>query len=88
MIFFGTTKVQQKIVEDKIDIFARLWTLCFRVSYGVMAVKSTYDNKYDMLTNKNLKFLFYHFKNDLDRQVWPTERVIGTPLLLKMSLVS
>lgn len=38
-----------------------------------MAVKSTNDNKYDILTNKNSKFLFYYFNNFLNRQARQTK---------------
>ena len=31
-----------------------------------------------MLTNKNSKFLFYHFNDCLERQARPTERVRNT----------
>ena len=48
------------------------------VSECLMAIKSITYNKYDMLTNKNSKFLFHHFNGYLDRQLRPTERVRHT----------
>ena len=39
-----------------------------------LAIKNVNDDKYDMLTHRNLKFLFYNFDNYLNR--------IGKPLQL------
>ena len=38
------------------------------VSEYLTSIKSTNDSKYDMLTNKNSKSLFYTFNNYLNRQ--------------------
>lgn len=44
-----------------------LTIVCLFVSDYLSAINSVNDNKYDMLTHKNLKFLFYRFSNILDR---------------------
>ena len=43
-----------------------------------MAINSTKNEKHDMLTNKNSKFLFYNFNNYFDRQIQPVESVRHT----------
>ena len=43
-----------------------------------MAIKASDDNKYDMLANKNMKFLFYHFNNFLNSWGLPIQRVRHT----------
>ena len=42
---------------------------------SLTAIKLISDGKYDMLTNKNSKFLFYHFNDYLDRRFKFVERV-------------
>ena len=43
-----------------------------------MAIKSTNNNKHDMVTNNNLKFLVYHLNDYLDRQLRLVERIRHT----------
>lgn len=45
------------------------------ISEYLMTIKSNNDNKYHMLTNKNSKLLFYHFNDNLYRQVRQSESV-------------
>ena len=42
---------------------------------SLTAIKLISDGKYDMLTHKNSKFLFYHFNDYLDRRFKFVERV-------------
>ena len=44
----------------------------------VSKIKSTNNNKYDMVTNNNLKFLVYHLNDYLDRQLRLVERIRHT----------
>ena len=48
------------------------------VSKYLMAIKSTNNNKSDMVTNSNLKFLVYHLNDYLDRQLRLVERIRHT----------
>lgn len=55
-----------------------IWNLYFpyitRPEY-LMAITPTNNKRYDIFNNKNSIFLFYNFKDYLDRQSWLTERV-------------
>ena len=43
-----------------------------------MAIKNTNNDKYDMLTNKISKFLFYNFNGYLNRRGEPMQKVKHT----------
>lgn len=47
----------------------------YYISKKLQAIKSLGDNKCDMLTNKNSKFLFYQFNDLLDRMLLPVQRI-------------
>ena len=53
------------------------WTIFMDVICvsSLTAIKLISDGKYDMLTNKNSKFLFYHFNDYHDRRFQFVERV-------------
>ena len=59
MTFLLLIKTGTKIARDGMDYSTY-------VSEYLMVIKSVNDNKYDMLTNKNSKFLFYNFNDYLN----------------------
>ena len=63
--FRCSARLRQNITADGIYIFCRLRCLCLEISNNH---KNVNGNKYDVLTNKNSKFLFYNFNDHLNRK--------------------
>ena len=72
--FYSQQDYSKKLLRTKFTFSVDYDTY---ISEYLMAIKSTNDNKYDMLPN-NSKFPFYYFDGFLDRQLRPVARVRHT----------